>query len=1387
MKIVNRPYRILILTLTLFFSLLGFGQQSSLEKKPKLLIPFGHQYGIEKTIFSQDYKLLITSDEAITIISDVRSGKPLYYLDGINPSISADGNYIATAKKNLVLIWTVTGGKLLNELKLDEGIEASQLTFNTAKNIILVQAKHSASEDSEPEIETDNPLDEVSIWNYTSGTRLHKFNSKKEDGEATGTCTQCSGYSCPIYGAWFNISGDSIRLAYENLVKSFAVGNYSNASRVCLINPGKKNNNNSSKLKILDGNIIEKYDDETAYCFTENGRMIGSWNRHFKISMGASSETEKESISPTYNYHATYTSSRIKLRNLANSTEQNFEVEAVKKLSFNNSGTYVLIEYFNESPRIFSTADFSEPAVLPEKDFEGFPTYVYVTKTVSEADQMITVVDNMEEKMAGAVPKMPGILEKFFPMPNIKESIDPMFSKMKKDTKNAYTNSGEIINLYSRRTISKIQSLIKLSGDIKLSPDKKIMLLNTEKVISVYSIPYAKLLINLKPTMSSGVDFSPNSKWLVQFFADSGRVVMINLVTGKTKNAVVKFEDKHLPKINFSTDSKTVTISSNTGQYKTFNLENPSQTKEGPGLGGYYISKEGDKYGFTNSSDGTVHIYRQKDSVEIFTLDLAEKNSEKKKKKQQAKQYNYRISFGGTTNSVLIWNERIAVYVKDINNPADTILINNKDLLEDEENYAYCSNATLSPNGIYINFQLNVGPCFIYNIKRKEITVIAGLELLKTQVAFKAATEGFGKMLRQISTGNTQAILAKEIAEFSSTGDSLLVCFNDSAIIYSCAEGKRLNGFKTNGEIKYFSLKNNLLISYYYGQLLFSSIIEKKEWFSMIPFNNGETVYLLPDGTFFGSKSVTRHLGYIYDDKSLSYKQFDFNSNRPDIILRALGNTDKKYLAIYDSALSIRQRREGLKDQKALNFSNAPQVFFANDKTIKGEVTEKELSLSLNIRGANEYPDRLAVYINGNPVFGSKGIRLSHKAYSIDTSINVSLTEGKNIVEVSVFDMAGTESYRQPLYILYSPINPVSKNIYFAGIGAAKYSNSGKNLNWAKKDITDVLDSLRSHYPNHVIVDTLFNSKVTIENLKKLKTKFAKSQPDDIVIIYYSGHGEIAIDKAEAFFGTYDMDFSNPSKRGISIRDLNDLMEDIPARNKAVFLDACHSGEISTNGWQANKPVKNNAPNKNIKAATNDDELDNMVKKKGEDIELRNPGETDAFDLVLELFTDLYQGNGTNIIVAARGLEAAKECNEIEHGVFTYCVLNGISKLKADADSNSILSIGELQNYVIKTVPVASNFCETSKTQRASTRKENEFNDWAIVDNSSAAIKKKSIVTKISADSKQNTPDTDETPAIKTETKNKEDDSPIKLPGNLDEIKKTIEDAKKRLKKKIPF
>ncbi len=95
--------------------------------------------------------------------------------------------------------------------------------------------------------------------------------------------------------------------------------------------------------------------------------------------------------------------------------------------------------------------------------------------------------------------------------------------------------------------------------------------------------------------------------------------------------------------------------------------------------------------------------------------------------------------------------------------------------------------------------------------------------------------------------------------------------------------------------------------------------------------------------------------------------------------------------------------------------------------------------------------------------------------------------------------------------------------------------------------------------PDNILV-LLNENKVSIE--KQLSTFAKDTDPDDTLIVYFSGHGFVSTDDLSVYLSTVDSISSDIISTGISVQRLRDLVANSYAKRKIIILDACYSGAI---------------------------------------------------------------------------------------------------------------------------------------------------------------------------------------------------------------------------------
>ncbi len=438
--------------------------------------------------------------------------------------------------------------------------------------------------------------------------------------------------------------------------------------------------------------------------------------------------------------------------------------------------------------------------------------------------------------------------------------------------------------------------------------------------------------------------------------------------------------------------------------------------------------------------------------------------------------------------------------------------------------------------------------------------------------------------------------------------------------------------------------------------------LNKKEIIGQLANAKDDNFFLITSNLhYLGSKEFIKSIRFKYQSEIFSFEQFDAYLNQPHKVLRAFGCSDSSLIQAYETAYLKRMRVLGFQPDTKLSFSSLPT--FQTIKMHEEKPGFVKFSFSAN-KGQNKL-SKLEVYNNGTLIF-SEAVN-AEQSSRFDKDLSFETSSGINRFEFILKDEKGVESPRITRY--FNNTSATKSDLYLVVIGSEKFKNNKFDLAYAVKDATDMANNMsNSKAFNTVKVRKLFNQSFTADSIKTLNNFFTGAGVNDVVMVFYAGHGYLDNDMSY-YFPTYYTDFSDPKINSVAYKNFEKLFAGIKPLKKLMFIDACFSGEVD------------------------EDELyidENKKAKKDSTRAVRLAGSTFAQSTALEMskavFSDLRQNSGATIISSAGGTEAAFEGEKWNNGLFTHCVLEGLKNYKADANGDKKITLNELQKFVAEEV-----------------------------------------------------------------------------------------------------
>lgn len=275
---------------------------------------------------------------------------------------------------------------------------------------------------------------------------------------------------------------------------------------------------------------------------------------------------------------------------------------------------------------------------------------------------------------------------------------------------------------------------------------------------------------------------------------------------------------------------------------------------------------------------------------------------------------------------------------------------------------------------------------------------------------------------------------------------------------------------------------------------------------------------------------------------------------------------------------------------------------------------------------------------------------------------DVPVVAGHNEFSAYAFNREKVKSEDSTFPVVGADALKRERTLYVVAVGVGQYENPEFNLKYTVRDAQEFGEEVRRRqesvgfYQKVEVIPLLDQSARKDFILSALSTLKEAAQPEDGLIIYFSGHGVARGDRF--YLLPSDIGYKGPRSalddaamqtilaHGISDLELESALTGIDAGRILLVIDACHSG----------------------KALQADDER-------------RGPMDTNGLG-------QLAYEKGMYVLTASQGEEAAYESAALRHSYLTYALVEeGLKADEADADGDGQLLLGEWLEYARRRVP----------------------------------------------------------------------------------------------------
>ncbi|HEY9645820.1 MAG TPA: caspase family protein, partial [Chroococcidiopsis sp.] len=261
-----------------------------------------------------------------------------------------------------------------------------------------------------------------------------------------------------------------------------------------------------------------------------------------------------------------------------------------------------------------------------------------------------------------------------------------------------------------------------------------------------------------------------------------------------------------------------------------------------------------------------------------------------------------------------------------------------------------------------------------------------------------------------------------------------------------------------------------------------------------------------------------------------------------------------------------------------------------------------------------------------------------------------------------------------------------SAALWFQLVGVNQYNHPGLSaLSYAAADCSGLVDVLRDAtesfphrhffvYHDHASQSPPLNApqgsvagtpscRRVVESLNQMTSQAKK---EDTIMFYFSGHGFLEDATEKLYLCFPETDLARLSETALDIQVLLKRMKDSKAERQVLVLDACHSGgAISEGSFRGKGAIALARSEQPVEEPADIPEL-NIAPKLQEVLE-QDSVRRSKQDVCYLLSSDVDQ--------------LSWELRDVQHGAFTYCLMNGIRSTGV-ADEQGRIEVSRLYEHV---------------------------------------------------------------------------------------------------------